>query len=102
MQDRDAPVDPQVAACVARELGNFPPGSLVRLSGGEIGVVSRRQGGASGMEVHCLRDTAGTLLSPAQARYLPEGSAAISEGLSEDQASTRFSMKQIWGVQAAL
>jgi hypothetical protein len=52
--------------------------------------------------VHYLRDAAGTLLSPALPRCLDDGPLAISEGLSEDQASTRFSMKQIWGAQASL
>ncbi|MRW93593.1 HD domain-containing protein [Duganella sp. FT80W] len=101
VDDQQAPVDPHLAACFARELGDFPPGCLVRLAGGEIGVVSRRQGCSSGLQVHYLRDPAGALLSPAQPRCIADG-VVISEGLSEDQASTRFSMKQIWGAQASL
>jgi HD-GYP domain-containing protein (c-di-GMP phosphodiesterase class II) len=102
MEDQLAPVDPQLAACFQRELGDFPPGCLVRLAGGEIGVVSRRQGCSRGLQVHYLRDAAGALLSPAQPRCLDDGPLTISEGLSEDQASIRFSMKQIWGAQASL
>jgi HD-GYP domain-containing protein (c-di-GMP phosphodiesterase class II) len=102
IEDTVAPVDTQLANCFQSELGDFPPGCLVRLEGGEIGVVSRRQGCSNGLQVHYLRDAAGTLLSPAQPRCLGDGPLNISEGLSEDQASTRFSMKQIWGAQASL
>ncbi len=102
IEDKAAPVDPQLAACFQRELGDFPPGCLVRLDGGEIGVVSRRQGCSSGLQVHYLRDATGAMLSPAQPRCLGDDPFTISEGLSEDQAATRFSMKQIWGAQASL
>jgi HD-GYP domain-containing protein (c-di-GMP phosphodiesterase class II) len=102
VEDKAAPVDPHLADCFRRELGDFPPGCLVRLAGGEIGVVSRRQGCSSGLQVHYLRDAAGAMLSPAQPRCLDDGPLVITESLSEDQASTRFSMKQIWGAQASL
>jgi len=102
IEDKKAPVDPALAQHFQRELGDFPPGCLVRLSGGEIGVVSRRQGCGSGLQVHYLRDADGVMLSPAQPRCLDDGPLTITEGLSEDQASTRFSMKQIWGLQASL
>ncbi|MBV7534393.1 HD domain-containing protein [Duganella sp. sic0402] len=102
IEDKAAPVDPHLAGCFQRELGDFPPGCLVKLEGGEIGVVSRRQGCSSGLQVHYLRDAAGAMLSPAQPRCIHTGLGGITEGLSEDQAATRFSMKQIWGMQASL
>jgi HD-GYP domain-containing protein (c-di-GMP phosphodiesterase class II) len=102
LEDKAAPVDATLMSHFQRELGDFPPGCLVRLAGGEIGVVSRRQGCGSGLQVHYLRDAAGTVLSPALPRCLDDGPLTITEGLSEDQASTRFSMKQIWGLQASL
>ena len=102
VEDQAAPVDPHLADCFRRELGDFPPGCLVRLAGGEIGVVSRRQGCSNGLQVHYLRDAGGAMLSPAQPRCIGDGPLDIAEGLSEDEASTRFSMKQIWGAQASL
>lgn len=102
IEDKQAPVDPALAACFQRELGDFPPGCLVRLHSGEIGVVSRRKGCTNGLQVHYLRDPAGALLSPAEPRCCHTGLGGISEGLSEDQADTRFSLKQIWGAQASL
>jgi HD-GYP domain-containing protein (c-di-GMP phosphodiesterase class II) len=102
IEDKGAPVDPHLAGCFQHELGDFPPGCLVRLEGGEIGVVSRRQGCASGLQVHYLRDAAGAMLTPAQPHCINTGLGGITEGLTEDQASTRFSLKQIWGAQASL
>ncbi|MQA41779.1 HD-GYP domain-containing protein [Rugamonas aquatica] len=102
VEDKVAPVDPALAQCFQRELGDFPPGALVRLASGEIGVVSRRQGGAGGLQVHCLRDPAGAALSPAVQRSTADQACTIAQALSEDDASIRFSMKQIWGAQASL
>ncbi|HWW72305.1 MAG TPA: HD domain-containing phosphohydrolase, partial [Duganella sp.] len=42
MDDKASPVDPELALRFQRELGDFPPGCLVRLASGEIGVVSHR------------------------------------------------------------
>jgi len=102
IEDKVAPVDPALVQCFQRELGDFPPGALVRLANGEIGVVSRRQGGAGGLQVHCLRDPAGAVLAPAVQRSTAEQACTIAQALSEDDASIRFSMKQIWGPQASL
>ncbi|OEZ59144.1 HD-GYP domain-containing protein [Duganella sp. HH105] len=102
IDDKVAPVDPMLVQCFQRELGDFPPGALVRLASGEIGVVSRRQGGAGGLQVHCLRDPAGAALAPAVPRSTADQACAITQVLSEDDASIRFSMKQIWGPQASL
>lgn len=102
IEDKVAPVDPALVQCFQRELGDFPPGALVRLANGEIGVVSRRQGGAGGLQVHCLRDPAGAVLAPAVQRSTADQACAIAQALSEDEASIRFSMKQIWGAQASL
>lgn len=101
-EDKASPVDPLLLAHFQRELGDFPPGCLVRLADGEIGVVSRRQGCSNGLQVHCLRDPSGAMMAQAQPRCLTDGEWRITEALTEDQASTRFSMKQIWGVQASL
>ncbi|NGZ84609.1 HD-GYP domain-containing protein [Duganella aceris] len=101
-EDKAAPCDPQLLEHFQRELGDFPPGCLVRLADGGIGVVSRRQGCSNGLQVHSLRDPSGAMLTPAQPRCLSDGEWRIAEALSEDQASTRFSMKQIWGARASL
>jgi HD-GYP domain-containing protein (c-di-GMP phosphodiesterase class II) len=100
VEDKAAPADPMLIEHFQRELGDFPPGSLVRLENGEIGVVSRRVGDC--LQVHCLRAPSGAALSPAELRRTADAACAITEALSEDQAAIRFSMKQIWGLQASL
>jgi len=102
MQDTGSPVDPALALHFRRELGDFPPGCLVRLATGEIGVVSHRLAGGNALHVHCLRDADGAALPPAEQRRTAGDSDVIAEALSEDQAAIRFSMKQIWGPQASL
>ncbi|MDC8760389.1 HD-GYP domain-containing protein [Janthinobacterium fluminis] len=100
-------IDPGLAEQFVRQLGHYPPGSLVRLHNGEIGVVTGRAGERGGVRVHALRDAAG-LAIPAAAlpfaaqRSTSEPEFAIAEALHEDQAGVRFSMKNIWGEQARL
>ena len=102
VEDKMAPVDASLARHFQQELGDYPPGCLVRLASGEIGVVSQRLEGGAARGIHCLRDPAGGVLSPAPVRRTGADGCSITESLSEDQASIRFSMKQIWGAQAAL
>jgi HD-GYP domain-containing protein (c-di-GMP phosphodiesterase class II) len=102
LEDKVAPVDPLLASYFQSELGDFPPGCVVRLTSGEIGVVSHRFAGVDARNIHCLRDPAGAVLSPAAQRRTGDDGCCIAESLSEDQASIRFSMKQIWGAQASL
>jgi len=97
-EDRASPVDPELLALFHDELGDYPPGCLVRLHGGEIGVVTRR-GSNGAAQVICLRDAAGAAVA-AEARPLP--ATSIAAAITEDDADTRFSMKQVWGAQAGL
>ncbi|MYM67624.1 HD domain-containing protein [Pseudoduganella sp. FT55W] len=102
VEDKVAPVDPLLVRYFQSELGDFPPGCVVRLTSGEIGVVSQRLAGVDARNIHCLRDPAGAVMSPAAQRRTGDDGCCIAESLSEDQASIRFSMKQVWGAQAAL
>jgi HD-GYP domain-containing protein (c-di-GMP phosphodiesterase class II) len=97
-QEAMSAADLALADLFTAELGNYPPGTLVRLTNGEIGVVSRRD------EVHVLRDTSGSPASASMVHLrdtaLPEH--AIVEALHEDQVRLRFSMKSVWGELANL
>ena len=101
IEDKVAPVDPVLVRYLQQELGDYPPGCLVRLQNGETGVVCRRLDGSRALQVYCLRDPAGVLLPPATVRST-DSDCCIAEALSEDQAATRFSMKQVWGPVASL
>ncbi|WP_256077103.1 HD-GYP domain-containing protein [Massilia sp. YIM B04103] len=100
--DADAPLREQFH----RQIGKYPPGSLVRLENGEIGVIAHRDASGESLDgvltVHCLRDAAGKLPAAVILRSSSDGGCGIAEVLSEDQVDLRFSMKQIWGAQASL
>lgn len=105
--DKPHPIDAALAEQFILQLGNYPPGSLVRLQNGEVGVVTERNSGPGGLHVHALRDASGIAI-PAAAlpfaarRSTSEPEFAIAEALHEDQAGVRFSMKNVWGEQASL
>ncbi|WP_051293749.1 HD-GYP domain-containing protein [Pseudoduganella violaceinigra] len=102
LHDPAHPADPELQNQFHRQVGRFPPGALVRLANGELGVVTCRDNGDGVLEVHCMRDAAGKTLPASVHRRTNEPDCAIHQALTEDQAELRFSMKQIWGAQAAL
>ncbi len=81
---------PGLVAAFTTLLGDYPPGTLVRLDDGAVGVVRDRS------SVHLLRDGAGQHVSQVREH------AAITAALHEDDARLRFSMPTVWGEQAAL
>jgi len=102
LTDPAHPADPLLSTHFHRQIGRYPPGALVKLANGELGVVTQRDMGDGTVEVRCMRDAAGKALPSAVQRRTDEPSCSILEVLSEDQAELRFSMKQVWGAQAAL
>jgi HD-GYP domain-containing protein (c-di-GMP phosphodiesterase class II) len=99
-EDRDNPVDLELFTLFQNELGDYPPGCLVRLVNGAIGVVSSR-GPNCTAHVYRLRDAAGNLLAQDVSRDTGTDGQSISAALTEDDADTRFNMQQVWGMQAA-
>lgn len=90
--------DPDIARHFSEQFGDYPPGTLVRLTNGETGVVSGRDGAA--LMVHALRAADGTAMSAVRRTDHP--GEAIGAALHEDEARLRFSMKLVWGDLAAL
>lgn len=100
--ERGKSVDPALAAYFIKVLGIYPPGTLVRLNNGEIGVVSRKGGGATTPIVHALVGPRGVSLSIPVRRDTASEPFSIKETLHADQADIRFSMHQVWGSEASL
>lgn len=94
--DESPAVDRTLVEHFFERVGAYPPGTLVRLGSGEIGVVSHR-GEHGELGVHALRDAEGKTITPT-ARV----DAEIAEALHEDHARVRFSMKKVWGELASL
>jgi HD-GYP domain-containing protein (c-di-GMP phosphodiesterase class II) len=94
--ESNMPVDQAVVARFVQLIGAYPPGTLVRLANGEIGVVSAHA------SVHVLRDAQGVTLPSAQHKSTSQDGCAIAEALEEDNAKLRFTMMHIWGELASL
>ncbi len=99
---QEMPVDPALVMQFTEQLGEYPPGTLVRLENDEVGVVSARADRQGALQVHVLRGADGMLFEVAEMRLTGESGCAIKEALHEDQARLRFTMQQIWGALASL
>lgn len=96
------PSDPMLAALFIKELGTYPPGSMVRLQCGEIGVVTRRGKSGATPVVHALIGPRGAPLSFPIQRDTTKELYAVREAVPNEVAAVRFSMQQLWGNEAAL
>lgn len=94
--------EPVLAAYFIKELGTTPPGTLVRLQDGEIGVVSQRAGPSHAPVVHAFIGPRGSPLSFPIKRDTGKPLHAIREPLEPGEATLRFPLHQIWGAEAAL
>ena len=100
--ERGKGIDPLLAAHIIKEMGIYPPGTLVRLNNGEIGVVSRKGETATTPIAHALVGPRGIPLSIPVKRDTSNETFTIKEVLDADQANVRFSMQQVWGKEARL
>jgi len=104
-------------ACFGAQIGAYPPGTRVRLRNGDTGVVTYRAGHAAAADSATDAPAADATAAPAVlalmdvnqesyaaplARDCRQEAYAIVGALHEDQAEIRFSMRQLWGGQAAL
>lgn len=92
--------EPVLAAYFIKELGTTPPGTLVRLQNGEIGVVTQRTGASPAPVVHAFIGPRGAPLSFPIKRDTGKTLYAIHDALGPEQAVMRFSMQQLWGNEA--
>jgi HD-GYP domain-containing protein (c-di-GMP phosphodiesterase class II) len=101
----EAGASPELARHFSAELGPYPPGTLVRLCNGDIGVVTRRARLQQRLGVHVL-ETHPVEIHPAEAEASLEvekrAPPPIAAVLHEDEVPLRFGMQQIWGAAASL
>jgi HD-GYP domain-containing protein (c-di-GMP phosphodiesterase class II) len=96
------PRDPLLAAYFVRELTNYPPGTMVRLHNGEIGVLTARPKDGAPAIVHAVSGARGEPLSIPLLRDTGNPKWAIVEAVGHEHVMLRFSMHQLWGDEAAL
>ena len=97
MLDSGKTVDPAIATLFIRELGFFPPGLIVQLLNGEVGVVTKRGEKADAPIVHvCTRPGQGNLARPIQ-RSTSLGGHKIRKILMNDDPNVTFERRPVWG-----
>lgn len=99
--DSEIAADASLASHFVEEIGKYPPGTLVRMQNGEVGVVARRHADGS-LSVHALKAADGNRVPAQYVRTTQDAACTIVETLHEDQLDLRFSMKQIWGELASV
>jgi len=98
--DQGKSIDPFLAAYFIKELGLYPPGTLVRLQNLEIGVVTRKGATATTPVVLAIIGPGGGLLPSPVRRETENNNYAIREALHEKKLTMRFAMNQLWGEEA--
>ena len=98
--DQGKSIDPLLAAYFIKELGLYPPGTLVRLKNMEIGVVTRKGDTATTPVVHAIIGSSGGLMPTNTIRDTEKDIYAIGEVLHEEKLTMRFEMNKLWGEEA--
>jgi len=86
-------------ATMLRVLGLYPPGSFVRLTSGEIGVVVRRGDKAHTPVVACVRRRDGGLISQPIVRDTSSRLHGVQRSLSADEARIRLDHERVVGAR---
>lgn len=92
-------LDRHLARLLITRLGRFPPGSMVRLSNGELAVVSRRQEGRSPREALSVLSPSGLPHSQPRPRQLGAHDHRI-QGYAHDEQTHRlpdYDWAALWG-----
>ncbi|WP_269532208.1 HD-GYP domain-containing protein [Chitinimonas sp. BJYL2] len=99
--ERGKSLDETVASHFIKTLGIFPPGMLVRLANGEIGVVTRAGAKVNTPQVKSILSADGHKMGLAMTRDTAVEQFSIRETVDPRQVSTYVNMEAIWGSAAA-
>jgi hypothetical protein len=86
-------------ATMLRVLGLYPPGTFVRLTSGEIGVVIRRGDKAHTPVVACVRRGDGGVISQPMMRDTSNRLHAVQRSLSADEVKIRLDHERVVGAR---
>lgn len=95
-------IDLAVAGHMIRIMGLYPPGTLVRLKTGEVGVVTGPGEGPDTPAVHAVIGRSGLALEVASHRKTHTAAQAIEDVLTIDKLSVPVRLTSIWGHHARL
>lgn len=99
--ERGKGLDPLLAAHFIKEIGIYPPGTIVKLTTGEIGIVSHQAGKSNTPYVHAIIGPRGAPLGAAIRRDTSHDQYAIREVVDAKKLGLRVNMVTIWGKEAA-
>lgn len=99
--ERGKAVDPLIAAHFIKEIGIYPPGTVVKLTSGEIGIVSHQAGKSNTPMVHAIIGPRGVPLTTALRRDSSQEQYSIRDVIDARKLGLRVNMVTIWGKEAA-
>jgi hypothetical protein len=90
-----------LAGTLIKAIGLYPPGDLVTLKSGEVGVVTRRAAAGRGVLVATLSDARGRPAAETHQRDTADAAFAITGALADRSAFPRVLPERVYGVLAA-
>jgi hypothetical protein len=86
-----------LSSAIIKEFGIFPPGEVVKLTSGEVGVVMRRTASGRSPIVAAITDTAGHLIAHTLQRDTSKQEYAILGSVPPPDFITRLPPERIYG-----
>ncbi len=99
---KGAEINPVIAAYLVRVVGVYPPGTLVRLRSGEIGVVVEATDDANTPIIYALLGPNGAALAVPVRRRTTREDFGITDVLTLDKIECPIQMSRLWGDAARI
>lgn len=94
--ERGRAFDPRITALAVKELGIYPPGSLVTLKSGETGVVVRRTRQANQPVVRGLVSNLGMAFEHPPCRMTGDAAYAVQGAIARESLRAAIDPEQLW------
>jgi HD-GYP domain-containing protein (c-di-GMP phosphodiesterase class II) len=89
-------LDPQLAARLVREVGIYPPGTVVELNNGEIGIVVQRTADARQPIVRAVLNAQGSTLRDFPKRLTSKQAFAVKAAVNRARLGAGFDLASLW------
>lgn len=94
--ERGKAFDPRITALAVKELGIYPPGSLVRLKSGETGIVVRRTRQANEPVVRGLVSNLGMAFEQPPCRMTGDAAYSVQGAIARESVRAAIAPEQLW------
>jgi HD-GYP domain-containing protein (c-di-GMP phosphodiesterase class II) len=89
-------LDPHLTQLLVKEMGVYPPGTVVRLQDGELAVITHRGTDSSAAVAHALVGPRGAALSVPIRRYTGKPTHAIQEAIPREKLDMAIASFRLW------